>query len=156
MRNNAKSKDKWNSHNKLISKSIKEIITPKKITYNISLNSVIKKASSNKNRNYFKTMINKEIDLLHWGIESPIQRIPNKPWRPKVKIRNDKVSNKKWYLNKPYNRQVVVGFRAATNGKYHSLAKNNTNSYLTNFSSVYSPGTENGSASLLSKEKSSK
>lgn len=58
---------------------MKELITPKKITYNISLNQAIKTASNSKNRNYFKTMINKEIDLLHCGIETPIQRIPNKP-----------------------------------------------------------------------------
>ena len=66
-------------------------------------------------------MLNKEIDTLHSVLESPIQRIPNKPWLPKVKIKNEKVISKKLYLNKPYNRHAVVGFR--TGGNYSSQVK---------------------------------
>jgi len=99
-------------------------------------------------------MINKEIDELHSGLDSPIPRLPNKPCLPRVKINNDASYVKKTYLNKPFNRQAIVGFRAtaSSHNNYLSQVKANTKSYLTNFSSLYSPLRNNKSANLLSNE----
>jgi len=100
-------------------------------------------------------MINKELDELHGILESPIPRLPNKPCLPKIKIKNEKWISKKTHLSKPYNRQAIVGFRAATTpqNNYLSQIKNNTKSYVTNFSSIYSPTTASDSSWLLAKGK---
>lgn len=102
------------------------------------------KDNSTKQKGNFKTMINKVMDGLHSALESPIPRLPDKPCLPRVKINNDKSYTKRNHLNKPYNRQAVVGLRRAlvSHKNYLSQMKPNTKSYLTNFSSVYSPGSD--------------
>lgn len=98
------------------------------------------------------------MDGLHSALESPIPRLPDKPCLPRVKINNDKSYTKRNHLNKPYNRQAVVGLRRAlvSHKNYLSQMKPNTKSYLTNFSSVYSPGSDIMSSWLLSKKSNSK
>lgn len=126
-----------------------------KDVYNAILQKAKQRLMPHKNQNHFKTMLNKEIDVLHAGIESPIQRIPNKPCLPKVKIKSGKAFNKKCYLNKPYNRQAVVSFQMNSANNYSSHIKSYSKSYMTNFSSAYSPGTDNGSSSVLTREEKS-
>lgn len=108
-----------NSHKKcqpsLLTKKSKEIITPQKHTYNSILLKIKKNTTKEKPKSNFKTMINKELDMLHFSIESPIQKVANKPCLPKVNIKSSNLMTKKCYLSKPYNRQAIVGFRATPN-----------------------------------------
>ena len=120
----------------LSTKKSKDVITPQKQTYNSILLKIKKNTTKEKPKSNFKTMINKELDMLHFSIESPIQKVANKPCLPKVNIKSSNLMTKKCYLSKPYNRQAIVGFRATPNNC--TWVKSNpprTNSYLSNIKS---------------------
>ena len=72
--------------------------------------------------------------MLHMAIESPIQKLPNKPLLPKVRIKHTRTVNKKLYLSKPFNRQAIVGIRNTSKIKT-STNNSNWNNYLSQIKS---------------------
>lgn len=79
-------------------------------------------------------MINKELDKLNINNEPLIQKLPNKPLLPKVKIKNTKTVNKKLYLSKPFNRNAIVGIRNTPKNQT-SISNVGCNNYLSQIKS---------------------